>query len=443
MTNIVGSPTKYNSPTGVNITGGFGTHSCNLDTVLNLTCYDSLKIIFTISKGNFSGSSSLNGIPASLSPTTYSYTTTNTSSLSFSVIINYFSINGTQNLLIKNLKIIGYQTISTCTAAPVQPTAVMGPTIVCAGATNVFFTPPICGATSYNWILPSGWTGTSTTNTIAVTTTTASGSLSVTANNVCGASSPQTLNISVNTFTPSVPGTVSGITPVCYGASTNYSVALVAGATSYSWAVPATWYISPSSTNTVYTIPVSSGNITVTASNFCFTSLPQTFSVTVFPQNNVSVTINPNPICAGQSVTLTMTCSKMKTYLWSPGPGGNPMVVTPTISTNYQATALDSNNCQTTLWVTPIVLTCTEINSLTLTNDEINFYPNPFNNKITIISNGRKNSIQIYNSLASLVYNAIIEDTKSEIDLSGLFNGIYFIRISNEKIISTKKVIKE
>jgi hypothetical protein len=48
--------------------------------------------------------------------------------------------------------------------------------------------------------LPSGWSGTSTTNSISTTASSTSGTITVTANNTCGSSTAATLPITVNTL---------------------------------------------------------------------------------------------------------------------------------------------------------------------------------------------------------------------------------------------------
>src|SRR5205085_3264513 len=46
---------------------------------------------------------------------------------------------------------------------------------VCAGTINTYSVPPIEGASSYTWILPAGWSGNSTTNSIVATVGSAGG----------------------------------------------------------------------------------------------------------------------------------------------------------------------------------------------------------------------------------------------------------------------------
>jgi CubicO group peptidase (beta-lactamase class C family) len=55
------------------------------------------------------------------------------------------------------------------TVLPGCPGAIIGATTACQGQSIITYTvPPIPNATSYSWTLPSGATGTSTTNTILV-----------------------------------------------------------------------------------------------------------------------------------------------------------------------------------------------------------------------------------------------------------------------------------
>jgi hypothetical protein len=81
---------------------------------------------------------------------------------------------------------------------PTQPGAISGNTSVCAGTTQTYYVAAVSGATSYSWTLPSGWRGTSTTNSITATIGSNGGNITVTANNACGNSVAQTLAITVN-----------------------------------------------------------------------------------------------------------------------------------------------------------------------------------------------------------------------------------------------------
>ncbi|MHC2992676.1 hypothetical protein OB13_14195, partial [Pontibacter sp. HJ8] len=51
---------------------------------------------------------------------------------------------------------------------PVAPTAISGETTLCAGSEHTYSIDPVDGATSYEWVVPTGWSviGSRTSNTI-------------------------------------------------------------------------------------------------------------------------------------------------------------------------------------------------------------------------------------------------------------------------------------
>jgi hypothetical protein len=95
-----------------------------------------------------------------------------------------------------------------------QPSEITGNAVICASGAQNYSVVNDPAATSYTWTLPSGWSGNSTTNSISTTAGTNGGTISVVANNICGASSQNTLNITVNPL-PSVTLDLSPIDTLC------------------------------------------------------------------------------------------------------------------------------------------------------------------------------------------------------------------------------------
>ncbi len=86
-----------------------------------------------------------------------------------------------------------------CTsAAPAQPGAIAGGSLICPDVSLTYSIAPVAGATSYAWTLPSGWIGNSSSTSIDVTCNGTGGLLKVMAVNDCGASGEQTLPIAIN-----------------------------------------------------------------------------------------------------------------------------------------------------------------------------------------------------------------------------------------------------
>lgn len=108
-------------------------------------------------------------------------------------------------------------------AVPAQPSAISGPSSICTGSTATYAVTNVAGIT-YNWSLPAGWSGSSTTNSITIGTNNTSGTITVTATNVCGSSSPRTLTVSAGVIPAANAGndaTVSCAGAIKLGASSN------------------------------------------------------------------------------------------------------------------------------------------------------------------------------------------------------------------------------
>ena len=70
-------------------------------------------------------------------------------------------------------------------------------------------------------------------------------------------------------------------------------------------------------------------------------------------------------------------------------------------------------------------------------------YPNPVNNKLTIESQEALGTVEIYNLMGGLVYSQKDCSNKVETNTSDLQSGIYFIRLTNDKVSETRKFVKE
>ncbi|MGB1318086.1 MAG: hypothetical protein ACPG5W_07755, partial [Flavobacteriales bacterium] len=166
-------------------------------------------------------------------------------------------------------------------SGPNQPSAITGTAAPCTGSNQTYSVSVVSGATSYTWTLPSGWSGTSTSNSISATVGAGSGTVEVVAVGTCGNSIAQTLSIAP-VATPNQPATISGLTTACPSSSQVYSVASVSGATSYTWTLPAGWTGSSTSNSITVSTSTTGGTISVTAVNSCSQAgISQTLAVSV------------------------------------------------------------------------------------------------------------------------------------------------------------------
>jgi hypothetical protein len=173
-------------------------------------------------------------------------------------------------------------------AKPAKPASISGASAPCKGSTQTYSVAAVANATSYIWTLPSGITfvsGTSQTGTsiqVVISNSFNSGTLSVKANNCGGSSSARTLALTGG-GTPTAPGTISGPSNVTQNTTNNtFSVTNVAGMT-YNWTVPAGCAITlGQGTNTIkVTWGTVAGNVSVTRTNACGTSVASNKSVSV------------------------------------------------------------------------------------------------------------------------------------------------------------------
>lgn len=87
----------------------------------------------------------------------------------------------------------------------------------------------------------------------------------------------------------------------------------------------------------------------------------------------------------------------------------------------------------------------TEINNMQKSNSEIIIYPNPTNGIVNILLNGpiTNTSIKLYNIAGEKIKETIkSSEYIMELDLTEQPNGIYFLEINQNKIISRTKLIK-
>ena len=76
-------------------------------------------------------------------------------------------------------------------------------------------------------------------------------------------------------------------------------------------------------------------------------------------------------------------------------------------------------------------------------NHTLVLYPNPVNDKLTIEAENAIDTVEIYNLMGALVYSQKDCANKMEINTSNLQNGIYFIRMTNDKVSETRRFVKE
>ncbi len=236
----------------------------------------------------------------------------------------------------------------TIAKVPATPSSLTGsPTVTCGITSGSYSCSPSTGATQYNWTLPLGITGSSSTNSISATinnSTFTSGNISVKASNTCGISAAKTLAVSKVPFTPS---TISGPTITCGLTSATYTVTTGTNVSTYTWTLPAgitgtsnSNSITVSINNSVFT----SGNISVIANNACGSSPAKTLAVNRAPSTPSSIT-GPTQICGLTAATYTCTAMTGATsYTWAFPAGLTGTSTTNSITVDINTTLFTGGN---------------------------------------------------------------------------------------------------
>ncbi len=229
------------------------------------------------------GSTHTYSVPADLDVVSYTWTlppNSTGSSVTNTINVSYNFGFAAGNICVQATSICGVQLPQKCksvtTGAATTPASITGTTSGLCGTTATFTCPAQAGAT-FNWTLPAGATGSSNSNSIAVTfpnSAFTTSTLSVTAVNACGPSSIRTIAVK---GPPNSPGVISA-NPVIWcnndaGIQFNSNISGLGGSYNLTWSVtPSTRanYVNGQGTNT-YLVDWNTGNATVmiTASNAC------------------------------------------------------------------------------------------------------------------------------------------------------------------------------
>jgi hypothetical protein len=379
-------------------------------------------------------------------------------------------------------------TSTAVTAAP--PSAITGTNAVCAGSSVIYSVTAIPTASAYAWSLPSGWVGTSTTNTISVTPS-ATGVMSVSASYAaCGTSTATTNSVTVNsasitvnsgtvcsgasfTMTPAgantytfqgggaVKNPTANITYTVVGTSTAGCVSNIATSSVVVNALPTvsvnsgaicagnSFTIVPSGAST-YTI--SGGNAVVTPSANASYSVTGTSSLGCVSSNTAvsSVSVNAVPvigatsstslICSGQTATLNATGAT--TYTWAPAGSGSSITVTPTVTSTYTVSGTNTLGCTSSATVSQAVSPCTGISNNQAVSIDVKLFPNPTNGLINLELN-TTSQVSITNALGQVILAQKVEAGTHKFNLQNQSKGLYFVKISQNNKQETIKIVVE
>jgi PKD-like domain/Secretion system C-terminal sorting domain len=266
---------------------------------------------------------------------------------------------------------------------------------------------------------------------------------------------------------PDKPGTISGPTMVCQGATNTYSISAVSGATSYTWTLPSDWSGSSATTSINATASPGSGNITVTANNYCGPGPAQSTNVyavlvpvQVSITNIIVSTFQNNCYIATQTVTVA---GNNTTFIVQYG-GSATMIAGQTISYlpgtsiglgGYMHGYIATGVCCGMGGLDPGIVENQSdpdsIERLSIPSFGSTFfkvYPNPTSGNFILELNGDFTSsitnVEVFGMRGEEVLTTVLTgERKREFSLSDRPAGIYFIRVISGSKAASTKIIKQ
>jgi hypothetical protein len=229
--------------------------------------------------------------------------------------ISVVAVNGCGNSTARTFSV-------TVNTVPAQPAAITGPAAICNGVSSSYSIAAVSNTSSYTWVLPTGWSGSSTTNTISATPDASSGTIYVFPNNVCGSGNSQSINVAVTSI-PAQPGAITGSVAPCIGSTQQYYIAPVSGAVSYAWTYPAggtpAWSGPATGTSVNAAVGAASGNISVTATNGCGTGPARNLQISTVPVPSAAGVISGNaaPCIGATEIYRIAAVANATSYSWS------------------------------------------------------------------------------------------------------------------------------
>jgi len=153
------------------------------------------------------------------------------------------------------------------------------------------------------------------------------------------------------------------------------------------------------------------------ANNSCDSIVVTVLDFYQTPQLMISSSPSPAEICLGETILLEGSAG-FSYYWWDNGSTGSILTDVPTEDTWYLLSAKDSNDCvvKKDIWV--FVDSCiTGFDNLGFEEGELQIYPNPASNKLTIDFKGSATSIKVYNMLGELVIEKHITEGENSVQL--------------------------
>ena len=300
---------------------------------------------------------------------------------------------------------------------------------VCVGS-NLSFSSSVSytSVVNYNWSGPSSFTSAILNPSVSNVNALNAGSYSLSVDDGYGCNETTNIIITVNPL----PTVLVNSGAICSG---NSFTITPTGAITYS-------YSSGSAINN----PTITSSYSVTGTDVNGCSNTAISSVTINPLPTINATSSTSLLCTGQ--TATLTANGATTYTWNTTATTSVISVSPTVTTTYTVNGTSTSGCSNSASITQSVSLCTGLAIQSgVEAQSISIFPNPTNGFLNVHISTTLNAtsyIQILNVLGQIVLTTNIQNQTTQLNISDLKNGLYFVKVlEGNKVIATQKIIKE
>lgn len=178
------------------------------------------------------------------------------------------------------------------------------------------------------------------------------------------------------------------------------------------------------------------GNYACVTSSDCGTAESAPLFIQVYKNPSALITAGgPTTFCAGDSVTLTANTGAGLSYQWYNGPTPIPGAV----SITYTATVAGTYKCEVTKAVTGchklsngIVVTVPCRLEDALTTGQLEVFPNPATQMISVATTHMSGAIEILDAQGKLVFSHPLTEAVMQLDIGFLASGVYVVRVGGD-----------
>ncbi len=355
-------------------------------------------------------------------------------------------------------------------ATPAVIGIMTGATTVCPNTAYVYSVPLNAAVATYNWTLPVGASGSSTTNSITVTygATVTSSNICVTGTSICGSTTAARC-MTTNGGSPARPASITGPQNGLCGQTVLYTCPAVPGATAYTWSTTAGGTINsgqgtnginityPSFTNTP------AKTLCVVSSNACGTSASRCITLNGSPNSPAGITASPTSWCDGAtgitftanltgvtgSYVLNWTYPGATVATYSSGGGNSTTLILDWVDNSGVVGVIASNACGSGSRNVTFGSTCRQ-GEVVAVNNNFTVYPNPtssvFNVEFTSTSN-QDVVIAMFDLAGKVIYTQSVNTLEGlnnqTIDVTQFAKGMYLLTLKTSEGTYQQKVSVE